>query len=220
MIKDITVRMSAKLSAEVAGKQVLLARIARRAATMLRHRIERLGRDHLDRPLPELPGRSWWFTSSDDPRVRGESLVPHFEPGQTGGKPKRLIAYEGYKRLKARRSGKTYRGGSFTGAMWQKLYARIVPGAANTRGWEIVLAFAGSQRVGYSGTTAKGRAKAVSIRHRDKAWRLQYATRDAANRPSGPRLFKLMWLTAGELGLLRDMWLAGLRLFPPGKETL
>lgn len=223
MITRITVTLSKSLDGVVANKQRLLAQIGQRAARMLRSRIEREGRDHEGRPLPQLKQDRWFFTTALDPRFAGDkSLVPRFDKGQKSGPPGKIVHLPGYRELKRRMSGgRTWRGASLTGAMWANLQVKIVPAAR--KGFTLVLWFARGERVGYKAGTAKGkkRGKVVSIRHRDKAWRLQYPRRekrDGANRPAGKREFKLMWLSASELNLLESMWTAGVRLFRSGTE--
>ncbi len=192
--------------------QATVVRAGTRLATMLRDRINKQGKDHKGNKLPQVQKRSgWYWTGVHDPRFRGMSGFAFNTP--VGGGDTRLIYWRGYRALKRTVSkGKTHRGASLTGKMWENMAVDFKAGRKGTGSVRFSVSFMKGQRVGYHPTkkTKTGRRKSVYVRNRVKATMLQYNKRDGRGRPVG-QAFVLMQPSDAEIGLMLQLLSAGIR---------
>tara|TARA_Y100001937_G_scaffold38445_1_gene54666 strand:+ start:4474 stop:5148 length:675 start_codon:yes stop_codon:yes gene_type:complete len=192
--------------------QAVVQRAGTRLAAMLRDRIDKQGKDHKGNKLPQVQPRSgWYWTGTHDPRFRGKSGFAFNTP--YGGAPLRLVYWRGYRALKREvGKGKTHRGASLTGKMWQNMQVQFKAGRKGTGSVRFEVKFMKGQRVGYHPTkkTKTGRRQSVSVRNRVKAKMLQYNKRDGRGRPVG-QAFVLMQPSDAEIGLMLQLISAGIR---------
>lgn len=191
----------------------VVTRAGNKIAAMMRDRIDRQGRDHLNGKLPQVqPKAGWCWFSRADPRftrvAKLRQLVPY------SGAPKASVYVRGYRRLKGKmnKHGNTHRGASLTGHMWNNLEVQFKPGRKGTGSLLVRLYFAKGQRVGLDPKlkTKTGRAKKVSVRNRTKAKMLQYKHRNDSGKPAG-REFVLMQPSDAEIGMLLQTVATGIR---------
>lgn len=197
--------------------QATVVRAGKRLATMLRDRIDKQGKDHTGKKLPQVNRRSgWYWTGVYDPRFYGMPEFDTFVPYR--GAERALVYWRGYKRLKAQMNGgRTWRGASLTGEMWKNFEIKFKAGRKGVGSVRFELHFTKGQRVGYHPTkkTKSGRPKSVYVRNRVKAQMLQYNHRfgdgeGLRGKPYG-QAFVLMQPTSGEIGLMLQLIGTGIR---------
>lgn len=191
----------------------IVVRSTDKLATMLRDRIDRQGKDHHGQALPQVqPKGGWAWFSRADPRFKRVAKLRQLVPYK-GALPSSVYV-RGYRRLKQKmnKHGKTHRGASLTGAMWDNLEVRVKRGRKGTGSVQFRLYFAKGQRVGIDPKlkTKTGRAKTVSVRNRTKAKMLQYKHRNENGKPVG-RQFVLMQPSNAEIGLLLNTVASGFK---------
>ena len=214
-----------------------MQKIGNIAAQIIFNRITKKGEDGYGAKLPKLKKSGWFFTSAYDGRFG--SKLKKIRGNRAKGTKTIQIFGGGYGELKKAIGAKNKRDGACTGEMWRNLKPKLKE--RKGFGWDIVLQFGGSQKVGKKATgrtktlkrprkvkksTWKNQhgegwemvkitevpvLKTVSIKNRTKARELQ--------KVNGRWAFSLLSLSAEEQELIMGIWLklikkknAGLRL--------
>lgn len=215
----LRVRLDRRFDATVPNRVAVVSGLAELAASILRRRVDQVGRDADGNALPQ-PKSRWLVVLAKSPlaaKLPTEGRKPYARKGQRGP-PKFWRWNRSYLDLKVAAGGKPWRGGSLTGAMWDSLTADVKPkGRADV---QVRLRFSGSVRSDRGGVP-------VRFQNRDKAHLLQYSKRkgatggqaridaraaDATN-TNGKRDFVLMRLSTEELQRIASRWVAKVRLF-------
>lgn len=210
----VKITYSKKFAPSFQGGRQSLKAIGKSLAHLVRYRVDKEGQASDGSRLPLVSGGKWWFTSAADPRKFPE-MVPRHRRGDRRKDASLKVHLKGYAAMKRKMTGKVpQRGRSLTGRMWKSLAVSITGNMKKNR---IKVYFAGQERVGldFKNTTRKGRPKAISFRHRDKARLLQYANRKKGGGPPAERGrpdFLIMGISKNELQVTRDMWLSKLKL--------
>lgn len=192
--------------------RAVVTRAGTRIARMMRDRIDKQGKDHKGNKLPQVQARSgWYWTGVHDPRFRNKSGFAFNRPYSDA--PLRLVYWRGYRALKREVSkGKTHRGASLTGKMWENMQVTFKAGRKGSGSVRFAVQFMKGQRVGLHprDRTKTGKRKAVSVRNRVKAKMLQYKRRDSRGRPTGQQ-FVLMQPSDAEIGLMLQLIGTGIK---------
>lgn len=189
-----------------------VSRAAVRLSLQIRDRIDKQGKDHKGNKLPSVQKRSgWYWTGVYDPRFRSKDGFSFNRPYKEA--PLRLVYWRGYKALKSEMNGgRTWRGASLTGKMWQNMTVNVKAGARGADSIKLIIGFAKGERVGSVPNKDKpGKKKSVYIRNRKKAEMLQYNKRSGrTGKPKG-QAFVLMQPSDAEIGLMLQLMSAGIR---------
>ena len=213
------------------------------AAMLLHKRITREGVDGYGVKLPPLKETGWFFTAPHDERFKGKlteigrnpkakkkrSFIDRALGLNKSRRPfqRALVFEKGYKALKRAMGSKGKRGHSLTGAMWKNLFPVLKK--RDPWGWDIVMQFRKTQKVGKKATgqfkqykkpkkvkvlkwanqygkgfetitvTEAPKLKTISIHNRVKAREMM--------RVGNKWAFSLLSWNKKEMQLLMDIWL-------------
>ncbi|MAG66645.1 MAG: hypothetical protein CMK74_12360 [Pseudomonadales bacterium] len=201
MLKSVYVQVKPKKwQFKGPSRSFLISRVATRAMKMIEQRVTRQGRDGDGVRIPPL-AHGGKFAIASDVRFSGGT------PGRVEVSPDRWVDvffYGDYGRAKRAAGARRKRDGRFTGDMWNSLTAEL---HASKKRAVLRLHFAGMGRKYAQGFTKTGRVSRRGTRNRDKATYMQFSGQGM----QGRRLMTLMSLSGGEVGLLRDLVVRGIR---------